>query len=1152
MGSEPEWYSFGRCQHGELGRRVVTEGVEVPGLENADVRPLEVSGLSELACGHFHNLARAPTGEIFVWGANGESQLGLGADNADDAFVAAPCKADALQSLQESGESVSHFAAGRSHSVFVTSPGGRCFISGRLPTAEPSSSSSRRSEVREIQLTDASAQPQGQIVSCAAGETTTFFLSTEGEVKSKLEGIFLQQLQKQGEEDVTEVDITLTFNDRVLQDEETLQGAGVTENATITALSRKLAEVHGHHSGVFSVRKAFEELAELGESTAEKELQALNQAPPFSLFCNIQELGELGAGWVLFFHFVQFLGFLCIFLFVLQLPSYFVFRAATPEDLASWRNHTGTKRDQPISFDWITAGNVGPHGASSSWPWLCSLATAVVMLLLLPQYSRLQHWTKQHVDRQHVHPDDFALFIEGLPEDARDEEEIKQFIEAHGREGEETDVVMVAIAYDVAKFQSMLADIREAKEELREAPTMEKAVFEARLRERRAPFRSSDALREALPCTGQAVVVLRSQSEHREVLEEWDTFYEWLMTSLQCLKINSRQPRFRGRHVVRITRAANPSDILWENLGTSHRSRLYLRAKTYGIVALILLACLSLVVALNWALDGALGRKNTRVSGALATLSSLLVALVVMGTRIWASRTIRKQVMQQMHETKTTRDVSLLTKLALFYLTAYCVIAILVNWDPMQGEWYTVGGLVSDISSLMLINCITIPVSIILGCNLFIRRILRDSRLDLADPPPGLTQKRYQSFFELPDMDQTRPFAKILLTFSLGFIFMPIWPYAILIAAVALFLEYWAFKYQLLRQSKRPYRQGHEVSYAALRLLYVGTAGYALAQELFLKPSLAEAEASWAGFISLPLFVAPLLLMALSTRVQRLLCGGFLLVGQEAPTSSEVDYYVAQRAWPKHQKYHTTSMVYLLGFEVMDARARKLKWDPRTGNVKDPLSVPPPPTVSGPVASIVGSLTEHADEASMDVADRTAKDEEDDSDEDVEETEAIATEDPAALAMEEMKHKVPLSMLDAEADTEDDSEDVSTDDSDEDPGPRRPLVLAPGHTARLTALRKAGAEKFNGLTVTLLHSEGPKWVVQLPGGQKASIPPVNLQLKVKIVGLRSGQGKLYNGTVATLIEWNHAATKWLVELFTGIQALIPAENLEPVEAISDS
>ncbi|CAE7275615.1 nipblb [Symbiodinium sp. CCMP2592] len=472
--------------------------------------------------------------------------------------------------------------------------------------------------------------------------------------------------------------------------------------------------------------------------------------------------------------------------------------------------------------------------------------------------------------------------------------------EVNGRENEDTDVVMVVISYDMAKFQSMLADIKETKEELQEASPSEKEVLEARLRELRAPWSSSGTLRSQLPCTGQAVVVLRSQTEHREVLEEWDTFYEWLMTSMQCLKINSRQPRFRGRHVVRISRAANPSDILWENLGTSHRMRLWLRAKTYGIVALIFLVCLILVVALNWTLDWALGRKNTRNSGALATFSSLLVALVVMLTRLWASRTLRQRVMRQMHETKTTRDVSLLAKLALFYLMAYCLIAVLVNWDPAKGEWYTVGGLVSDISSLMLINCISIPLQIAFGCKLLLR---------------------YQAFFELPDMDQTRPFAKVL------------------IAAVALFLEYWAFK-----ASKE------------LAILEIPRVG------------------------------------------------------------EHVDYYVAQRAWPKHQKYHTTNTFLravlakfpppgtraaqkVQGFEILDAKARKLQ--PRAGKPQN--------------------------------------DDEDDSDKEVDETKvAVAAEDPAALAMEEMKHKVPLSMLDAEADTEDEDEDGSgTDESDEEPGRRR-------------------------------------------------------------------------------------------------------------------
>eukprot|EP00434_Breviolum_minutum_P013045 symbB.v1.2.011493.t1/scaffold768.1/size164025/6 len=686
-------------------------------------------------------------------------------------------------------------------------------------------------------------------------------------------------------------------------------------------------------------------------SGPEAEAQALKNAPAFSLFCNIQDLGELGTGWVLFFHFVRFLGLMCVLLFALQLPSYFVFRSFPEEALESWRNYSYTKRDQPINWDYITAGNTGPNGADTSWPWVCALATSLMLLLILPQYARLQHQLRQQMDKRQVDPDDFALFVDGLPADARDEDEIKDFIEQHGREGEHTDVVMVVISYDVEVFQNMLRDIKEAKEEFMESGT---AALEERLKELRRPFRSSETLRSALPCTGQAVVILRSQEQHREVIEQWDNFFEWLMSLTQCLKINSRTVRFRKRHLVRITRAANPSDILWENLTASHQERLWLRGKTYAFVTVTLLACLLIVVSINWAMEHFMGNQAERKGSGWATFSSLLVAFVVMMIRIRASLTIRRQVMQQKHMTKTGRDVSLLAKLSLFYLTCYCVIAMLVNWDPKF--WYTTGNLISDIASLMTFNCITIPLYILFSCKLFIRNRMRDHRLDLENPPPTLTQNQFQTFFELPDMDQTRPFAKVILTFVMGFVFMPIWPYAILIAAAALFLEYWAFKYQLLRQSKRPYRQSVDVAQAALRIIYMALAGYAVAQEILLTPSLSVDEGAWSATLTLPLLVMPLLLLSMSMRLQRLLCGGFLFSSRTSRTSTAVDYYAAQRFWAKHQKYHTTNLVYLRGFETIDAAAKKLRYDPRTGNLPEPGPIPPPPPTSS--TSRVGGLTD--------------------------------------------------------------------------------------------------------------------------------------------------------------------------------------------------
>ncbi|CAK8988861.1 Hypothetical protein SCF082_LOCUS1556 [Durusdinium trenchii] len=623
-----------------------------------------------------------------------------------------------------------------------------------------------------------------------------------------------------------------------------------------------------------------------------------------------------------------------------------------------------------------------------------------------------------------------------------------------------------------------------------------------------------------------------------EVLEQWDNTFD------PC----PERSHYTVSQEVRITRAANPSDILWENLTASHQTRLWLRAKTYAFVGLTLAGCLVLVVAINRIMDYFIGHKADRSSGALTTLSSLLVAFTVMGIRIWASLSIRKQVMQQKHMTKTTRDVSLLAKLSLFYLTCYCVIAILVNWEPSY--WYMAGNLVSDIATLMTFNCITIPLYIIFSCRVLIRSFLRDRRLDLANPPPKMTQNQFQTFFELPEMDQTRPFAKVLLTFLMGFVFMPMWPYAILIASAALFFEYWAYKYQLLRQSKRPYRQSVDVAHAALRIVYIGLAGYALTQAIFLTPSLSEDQGTWSSTLTLPLLVMPLVLLCLSIRLQRLVCGGCVFE-EKGRTSTSVDYYSAQRTWAKHQKYHTTNLVYLRGFEMIDAAGKKLKYDPRTGNLPDPASLRTPPAPPAPSeGSRLGSLTGKEDLESGAGGSRTVEtgpdgEDSEELEEEPEETEAIAEEDPAALAMEEIKHKVPWhDEGDDEGDSGDSGDSEDSEASEEEP--LEPLMLRSGVLARIHGLQKAGAEQFNGQTCTVLQPSGEKWVVLLRDGRKAAMAVEHLQLKAKIIHLRSSQGKVYNSTICTLLRFDRRAEKWLVELFTGVEAHVPAENLVPL------
>mmetsp|Transcript_59580 Transcript_59580/g.128953 ORF Transcript_59580/g.128953 Transcript_59580/m.128953 type:complete len:781 (+) Transcript_59580:22-2364(+) len=188
------WHSFGRGEHGELGRAVVTEGVSSPGSQNADVRPLAlehgVGAEVRVRCGHFHCLALRGDGQVLAWGANGENQLGIGGELGDDAFVSSP--ALALVDLQERlrGDKIVDFAGGRSHSVFVSGPSGRCFVAGRRPAFELARREEAEEGLRELKLAEGNGgkdgEISGRIVACAAGEAHTLFLTSEGEVWSWL------------------------------------------------------------------------------------------------------------------------------------------------------------------------------------------------------------------------------------------------------------------------------------------------------------------------------------------------------------------------------------------------------------------------------------------------------------------------------------------------------------------------------------------------------------------------------------------------------------------------------------------------------------------------------------------------------------------------------------------------------------------------------------------------------------------------------------------------------------------------------------------------------------------------------------------------------------------------------------------------------
>eukprot|EP00747_Dinoflagellata_sp_TGD_P183968 gnl/TRDRNA2_/TRDRNA2_39230_c0_seq1.p1 gnl/TRDRNA2_/TRDRNA2_39230_c0~~gnl/TRDRNA2_/TRDRNA2_39230_c0_seq1.p1 ORF type:complete len:1016 (-),score=239.75 gnl/TRDRNA2_/TRDRNA2_39230_c0_seq1:95-2800(-) len=899
------------------------------------------------------------------------------------------------------------------------------------------------------------------------------------------------------------------------------------------------------------------------------------------------ELGELGAGWPLFFEFTKLLWVLSVVLLLVQIPlivHYSSFERLELGQVDVVEDISLPKEMIPTSY--ATPANAGSMGNSTNdslLPGIIMITSSILVLVAAMHFTQRQKWVKQQVDSNEIDPNDFAVFVEGLPEDATAEREIREFFEENARSDGDTEVVKVVIGFDMAQFNEILDKSTAIKKQIDQATDpSEKRQLLQEAQEINAPLQSPTALEEHLDCTGYAVVIFRDQSEHRQCLENWDSVYESAVATLSklitccgaggCYGNLTGMPLFRGEHALRVTRASNPMDILWENLTVTSRERCGFELRSYAAVAVIFLIVFGMVVGIHY-LEVLAGHPSW-----MSFIGTIVVVVanfsIVNASKYWSN--------SERHRTRSERDASLVIKLAAGMLLVDIGVELALATDAK--DWCLGTGLVAELNALVLANCTFVPLIIFLSLGYRIKRCIANSMYDPATTPT-LTQAVYDKRLEPSEINAARAYAFVLVSFCTALFAVPVLPYSALIAIIGLPVQYCAWKRELLRYSKRPYSQSHELASHAVQFLYAGVMLYAFAGWYMVRFYMLDgSDGKWLLSIACPILVAiGAFGLVMPLQVSTALCGTCiwaLIFPGVRDTSLDEDYYTAQKYWAKDQMYHTTNAVYSTAIErlftVAVARKRpgaKLLWDPRTGQIPPPVK-----TTAEPAKPVEDSVTiPPVGDDSVAAAEAAKKDEEDAAadhpdaepekdEEPPDETAAVASIGAAALALARMKAKVPPGALeeepaaDAEHHVETVDEDEAQDEDLEQLASRAGIGLAPGLKAEVSGLTAAAALKFNGVTCTLkdYDAASDKWLVELdvedppPPKNQARLPAKNLTviegglspgMKVRIVGLT--QAKQWNNTVGTVESWDTKVGKWVVKLFTGNSARLPAVNLEP-------
>ena len=252
-------------------------------------------------------------------------------------------------------------------------------------------------------------------------------------------------------------------------------------------------------------------------------------------------------------------------------------------------------------------------------------------------------------------------------------------------------------------------------------------------------------------------------------------------------------------------RAPEPSDIYWENLGVSTCGRICYSVQSYVATVLLMAGCLVVISLIKlWQaakMEEYAGKELSFEEQGTVKFISALASFIVVFVNTVLIYVIRRFSIYEHHETQTKMNVSVAIKLTIARFLNSSVILVITNRDPKT--WFDGGDLVYDASLLIMIMVFQQPFMYLInipGWIRWIKIIIEKGKEDDCK----LTQREANLLCEGPPIDVANNVANFMNLMMTCIFYSPIIPQAIPAALIGGFLNYWVFKYMLLRKHKMP------------------------------------------------------------------------------------------------------------------------------------------------------------------------------------------------------------------------------------------------------------------------------------------------------------------------------------------------------------
>lgn len=591
----------------------------------------------------------------------------------------------------------------------------------------------------------------------------------------------------------------------------------------------KMASNHGKAKKVYKKRPESEDI-EYIETCPCCGLPIYGEIIPLNE--NLRSIYHLGCGYALYFKMVKYSISLLVILFGVGIFNIITNAIShdcdiTPDD--------PTQKVYCIE-DYISIFSVA-NKRNNEYALQVSLILSfvtVVMMILFFHYIRFQvRRTKVSADDKTISPPDYTLKLVGVPK-GTSEQELKAFIEGFATPDQSIKVEKIVRSYEIHNLIKLIKSKEELVQEKNSADSSSASSFDSKIQDisqQIDKFRSqkiqdleTPVVFVTLETAYQTDFILKRVN--KSASKEKVKYFAKLVSRTKC-KLGGQR--------IKIKRASEPSDVLWENLGISKREKFKRKAFTTIIAVLLIIISFAMVISISWLQDKFI--KDHGQTSTVVKVFSFVSSILLMMINYFIGRAIRTLAEHEKHGTYTGYFTGMATKLnmaqfinaAFTTLVAKIIITTNFNDDKndflQQANFYSSGGLMESMFFVFITGTISTPVSTFLDPWYYLKIY---QRYRASKDTKDLTQKEAHDIFEGVSVDMSYKYSLVVKSVLLAAFYAPSLPIIIVFSIIGLALIYWVDKYIFLRRTALPFSLGSELAESMIEYLEWSTFIYAL------------------------------------------------------------------------------------------------------------------------------------------------------------------------------------------------------------------------------------------------------------------------------------------------------------------------------------